>query len=676
MVFTTAQPFPTEITPMANIAGVTYRDGTTFMREIAIIKRWLNESLVPEFNEGIGNAIVEFQNGIRNAELTVDEAKADWTAQWTQFMIDVDAYMLGVTDDSATALLNANDSQFHAAVNALITATATTAATTYLASNTAVVNAAAAAVNANATIAQITGRELPDRGRALVATYPSYQNLTTKGSWAIWTAGDATSMGFPFAAGGRCDVFPIGSSYLMRYTTLEIRPRTEFTIFNGSIWQPWASGSSSYIGDIPNTAGYLQTLTIDGDYTVPSSTVATTVGLPGPSSGIVRRRTYGAANYVRLDWLPSGSEKEYVQHFTGTWGAWSQKNAASSAASDVLPAYAGVRTKTWDRFTKVFNGESDHIRRIRNGINGARFKNKPYRLVFLGDSKTAGAGIVAPGRSDLNSVPAQVMDALGAADGFIYAGNAYAGWTIGAGFDLAAQYDKHYRVNTSGVSGSITLFTLRAFTGYTLYAQSDGGASITATVDGGAPQTLTVPAGAGWQAVPVTGLGNTNHTLVFTTTSGVKLLGVDLKHTDNLFTVTNAGRSGSAAGDWALTGSYDLFNTATGVLAPDAVIINIGTNTGTSTDADITTVINRCNTLGIPVVVAAFGGIAAGGAYDTKRLTLYAAADSNDLPLIDYGAVIGNYDVANAAGLMNDTLHENQRGYTLEASALMRVITR
>jgi hypothetical protein len=676
MVFTTAQPFPVEMTPMANIAAVTYRDGTNFMREIAIIKRFLNESLVPEFNEGIGNAIVEFQNGIRNSELTVENVKADWTGQWTQFMLDVEEYMLGVTDDSATELLNSNDSQFHAAVNALITATATTAATDYLASNPAVVSAAAAAVNANATIAQITGRELPDRGRALVGTYPTADSITTKGSWAIWTAGDATTMGFPFPAGGRVDVFPIGSVQLQRYTTAENRPRQALRIYNGATWQPWASGTSRYVGDIPNTAGYLQTLTIDGEYTVPSGTTATTVGLPGPASGVVRRTTYGAANYVRLDWLPSGSEKEYVQHYTGTWGAWMQKNAASAAAGDVLPAYAGVRAKTWDRFTKVFNGESDHIRRIRNGINGARFKNKPYRLVFLGDSKTAGAGIVAPGRSDLNSIPAQVMDALGATDGFIYAGNAYAGWTSITGFDLAAQYDKHYRVNTSGVSGSITLPTIRAFTGYTLYAQSDAGATISATVDGGAPQTLTIPAGAGWQAVAVTGLGNTTHTIVFTTTGGVKLLGVDLKHSDNLFTVTNAGRSGSSAVDWTLNGAYDLFNTATGVIAPDAVIVNIGTNTGSSVDADITTVINKCNTLGIPVVVAAFGGIASSTAYDNKRLALYGAADTNDLPLIDYTAVIGNYDVANAAGLMNDTLHENQRGYTLEASALMRAITR
>lgn len=676
MVFTTAQPFPVEMTPLANIAAVTYRDGTNFMREIAIIKKWLNESLVPEFNEGIGNAIVEFQNGIRNAELTVENVKADWTAQWTQFMLDVEEYMLGVTDDSATQLLGDNDSQFHAAVNALISATATTAATTYLASNPAVVNAAAAAVNANVTIAQITGRELPDRGRALVATYPSYQNITTKGSWAIWTAGDATTMGFPFAAAGRVDVFPIGSSLIMRYTTLEVRPRQALSIYNGSAWQPWASATNRFIGDIPNTAGALQGLTIDGDYTVPSGAVATTVGLPDPNAGVIRRYTYGAANYVRLDWLPAGSSKEFVQHFTGTWGAWAQKNAAASAANDVLPAYAGVRTKTWDRFAKLFNGESDHTRRIRNGINGARFKGKPYRLVFLGDSKTAGAGIVAPGRSDLNSVPAQVMDALGATDGFIYAGNAYAGWTAITGFDLAAQYDKHYRVNTGGVNGSITLPVIRPFTGYTLYAQSDAGTTITATVDGGAPTVHTIPAGAGWQAVPVNGLGNTTHTIVFTTTGAVKLLGVDLKHTDNLFTVTNAGRSGSNALDWSLNGTYDLFNTGAGVITPDAVIVNIGTNTGAAVDADITAVINKCATLGIPVVVAAFGGIASSVPYDNKRLTLYGAADSNDLPLIDYTAVIGNYEVANAAGLMTDALHEHQRGYTLEAAALMRVITR
>lgn len=202
MVFTTAQPFPVEITPMANIAAVTYRDGTNFMREIAIIKKWLNESLVPEFNAGIGNAIVEFQNGIRNSELTVENVKADWTAQWTQFMLDVEEYMLGVTDDSATSLLNDPESSFNAAMTAFMIATvdprAEQVAAEYVASEPAVVAAAAAAVNANPAIA---GLQAAQWNRGALANGANLATLTTPGVWYTTNSTNVTSiLGKPYDA--------------------------------------------------------------------------------------------------------------------------------------------------------------------------------------------------------------------------------------------------------------------------------------------------------------------------------------------------------------------------------------------------------------------------------------------------------------------------------------------
>lgn len=105
MVFTTAKPFPVEMTPFANIAGVSYRDGTTFMREIALIKEWLNESLVPEFNQGIGNAILEFQEGIQNAELEVTNAKGGWQEAFDEFIADITVQLAALNDAAVAGLL-------------------------------------------------------------------------------------------------------------------------------------------------------------------------------------------------------------------------------------------------------------------------------------------------------------------------------------------------------------------------------------------------------------------------------------------------------------------------------------------------------------------------------------------------------------------------------------------
>lgn len=249
MVFTTAQPFPVEMTPMANIAAVTYRDGTNFMREIAIIKRWLNESLVPEFNEGIGNAIVEFQNGIRNAELTVENVKADWTAQWTQFMTDVDAYMLGVTDDSATALLGDTTSSFNAAVTALMIATvdprAQAVAAAYIGTQPAVVDAAAAAVNANPNIAALQSAQW---NRGALANATNLATLTTPGTWYTTNSTNVTSIvGKPSDAHAtnpfRVDVTPLsvtnGAYHMLMTQWTASGPQQWETVSLSNVYQGW-----------------------------------------------------------------------------------------------------------------------------------------------------------------------------------------------------------------------------------------------------------------------------------------------------------------------------------------------------------------------------------------------------------------------------------------------------
>lgn len=106
MVFTTATTFPYEMTPLANISPASYRDGTTFMRDLLLLQTWINDSLVPEFNTGIGNAINEFQKGIENAELTVTEAKAGWDEKFDDFIADVIAQLAALNDASVAALLD------------------------------------------------------------------------------------------------------------------------------------------------------------------------------------------------------------------------------------------------------------------------------------------------------------------------------------------------------------------------------------------------------------------------------------------------------------------------------------------------------------------------------------------------------------------------------------------
>lgn len=74
MPFTNARPFPYQMTPLSGVTPFTYRDGATYLYILERMQHWLSETLVPEFNAAIENAITEYQAGLGNAETYVDEA--------------------------------------------------------------------------------------------------------------------------------------------------------------------------------------------------------------------------------------------------------------------------------------------------------------------------------------------------------------------------------------------------------------------------------------------------------------------------------------------------------------------------------------------------------------------------------------------------------------------------
>lgn len=124
MPFTTAVPFPFNMTPMANVGPLTYSDGTTYLRELAAIKTYLNETLVPDFNAGIENAIFEYQQGIANAEATVTAVKAEWDAAWAAFIANNVLELAALNDQAVADLITGATGPMYTALVALIDARA------------------------------------------------------------------------------------------------------------------------------------------------------------------------------------------------------------------------------------------------------------------------------------------------------------------------------------------------------------------------------------------------------------------------------------------------------------------------------------------------------------------------------------------------------------------------
>jgi hypothetical protein len=351
-----------------------------------------------------------------------------------------------------------------------------------------------------------------------------------------------------------------------------------------------------------------------------------------------------------------------------------------------VPPYAGTRVHTWDPALCIYNSESPKLRSLRSIIRGARAGGPAKRLLAAGDSKTAGAG--TGGAASTLSMPAQLMDLLGGKQGYVQVNVEDNQWSLGSGLGYSTDPAQAF-IQFPSNGGTLT-FTPRSditFTGFRIAAYGGGysanGGSLSVTVDGGAPitQTVDIDPGNFHYLTAVTGLADTAHTITITCANNAVLIsGIELTYAStNGLRVINAGRDSTDASNWLPVNWSTIWGATFGNTifpVPDAAILALGTNNnGTATPAMLGQVAGNIDALGIPLLLVAFGGIPNSADLDARRAALYDAADTYDLPLVDFTALIGNNAKATAAGLMADAVHENQRGCALEAQALARIIS-
>jgi hypothetical protein len=354
------------------------------------------------------------------------------------------------------------------------------------------------------------------------------------------------------------------------------------------------------------------------------------------------------------------------------------KYFAKNTAIGARPSYAPADlTATYDR--ALFNGESPSLLTAREKIVRAQAGIADCNVVFIGDSLTEGAGVQP--FAGMQSYPAQLRRILGAVEGFVPATSAAWDdrWTV-AGMSVPTDRSRIGLIpTTAGDPGvkSAQIVTSDPHTAATFHVRAPAGATVTLTVDG-TTSNVTLTAQAGWQAVPATGLSNATHTLKVSSTADIEVLGVTLGYPTPRLKITRAARSGSNAADWLPDAVYENWaSVITGpATTPDVIIANIGTNDPGVT-ANITALYASLAGLGIPVIATVPGGLGgyqAHSVYEPAFAAIYQAAQTHDMPLIDLEQVIGDYATAAAALLMDDNIHENRRGYLLEALALFTLL--
>lgn len=99
-------PFPFDITPMANVSPLTYRDGSTYLSTLEELKHWLNTVVVPHINDSYADVLAQYQAGIGNAEQTVTAAKEEWQAVFDELNADLTAQIALLNDGAVGALVD------------------------------------------------------------------------------------------------------------------------------------------------------------------------------------------------------------------------------------------------------------------------------------------------------------------------------------------------------------------------------------------------------------------------------------------------------------------------------------------------------------------------------------------------------------------------------------------
>ena len=362
----------------------------------------------------------------------------------------------------------------------------------------------------------------------------------------------------------------------------------------------------------------------------------------------------------------------------------------------------------------VYFREPSNLRRWQAALAKLRAGTYRPKIVFIGDSKTTGAGAGTNSTNtwttdaEKRSKTAHLVRLLNAAGipanrqaWFAFSGLANSAAKVG--------YDPRLVINTGWSGGNQTLggamwatngttrfdftpegqvdtvltFSKQRVNDGTFTVSADGGTALStingspnggSTVDGFIKTTTTLTKGA--------------HTFNMVRTSGgfISLAGqIAYDSTVPAVDVINGGAFGTVSANHISTNNPWAAANILAILVPDLVVVQLGSNdlnTGVSVEtyaANILDIITKAKAAGADVVleVATFGNA---GGYGTDaqreafRQALIGLGASQGCIVVDHAARFVSFASANGLGLMRDAIHETEPGYADQAQALLSAL--
>lgn len=250
-----------------------------------------------------------------------------------------------VTDSTIAPLINGatTGAAIDARINTQVAPQVEQLTANYIAGDRAVVDAAAAAVNAAPKIVQIEAEATKDRTRLVtletdkwrrpVSSRTPGQNadtFTTLGFTGVLIATDAAN--FPISVSGSMEVFEYGSALTQRYTTYEADARQFVRMRGGNgVWGAWSETGKATINLATSTD--LNTVVRPGSYAALSSSAPNN---PAASLGSLEVLQVNRGLLQRFTaWSTSPQVFLRRADVDGIWGAWQAQPTADAVSAAI-----------------------------------------------------------------------------------------------------------------------------------------------------------------------------------------------------------------------------------------------------------------------------------------------------------------------------------------------------
>jgi hypothetical protein len=346
---------------------------------------------------------------------------------------------------------------------------------------------------------------------------------------------------------------------------------------------------------------------------------------------------------------------------------WSKAVGATTNPIELAAKLSGPLSMLTD--TDVYNWGADNTRRLQRSLAKASAGTGYSDHLILGEGQSYQ-------KTGHNNRWPNLLRANLAAKGVPVGGT---GWVrTSDGFS-----DLDSRVTTTGAwtfrqayyettsSGATMTFTADVAGTAIAVAYFNTSAGFTVAVDGGSPVTVTPAGGATVGTYAVTGLADTTHTVVVTTTtsSPVFIIAFQCYRASGL-RIHNGGIFGGESTAFTGTTFASIGQTVASLIpAPDVVHIALGFQdlySGGKTVAQITANLTTIRNKWPDADAVLYASYEYSGAtsWDDYAAALYPLADTLDCPLVNVYQRSGGYTTANTNGLMTIAFYPSTAGHT------------